>query len=81
VGLVRVVRGVDLARRIDAAVRRPSRTRFVDRELGALASADPRISVLRDTLSGYLESGLSAAGAATVLNVSDRTVAYRLPNV
>jgi hypothetical protein len=55
--------------------------RFVDRELGPLTSADPRISVLRDTLSGYLDSGLSAAAAATVLNVSDRTVAYRLRNV
>jgi sugar diacid utilization regulator len=37
--------------------------------------------VLRETLGHYLQSGLNAAAAATVLNVSDRTVAYRMHGV
>ncbi len=52
--------------------------RFVERELGPLMDQDPRTCVLRDTLGTYLESGLNAAATAVVLNVSDRTVAYRI---
>ena len=55
--------------------------RFVERELGSLASRDPRISVLRDTLGSYLQSGFNAAAAAARLNVSDRTVAYRIHGI
>ena len=55
--------------------------RFVERELGSLASRDPRTSVLRDTLGSYLQSGFNAAAAAARLNVSDRTVAYRIHGI
>jgi hypothetical protein len=55
--------------------------RFVERELGPLTSPDPRTRVLLETLGSYLRSGLNAAATATVLNVSDRTVAYRLRGV
>jgi hypothetical protein len=55
--------------------------RFVDRELGPLTSQDPRTRVLRDTLGSYLQSGLNAAATAVVLNVSDRTIAYRVHGI
>ena len=55
--------------------------RFVERELGSLASRDPRTSVLRDTLGSYLQSGFNAAAAAARLNVSDRTIAYRIHGI
>jgi diguanylate cyclase with GGDEF domain/PucR-like helix-turn-helix protein len=55
--------------------------RFVARELGPLASPDPRTRVLLETLGSYLRSGLNAAATAAVLNVSDRTVAYRVHGV
>ena len=55
--------------------------RFVERELGSLASQDPRTIVLRDTLESYLQSGFNAAATAAVLNVSDRTVAYRIHGI
>jgi GGDEF-like domain/PucR C-terminal helix-turn-helix domain len=55
--------------------------RFVERELGPLTAPDPRTRVLRDTLGSYLESGLNAAATAVVLNVSDRTIAYRMRSV
>ena len=55
--------------------------RFVERELGSLASQDPRTSVLRDTLGSYLQSGFNAAAAAARLNVSDRTIAYRIHGI
>jgi hypothetical protein len=55
--------------------------RFVARELGPLTSPDPRARVLRDTLGGYLRSGLNAAAAAALLNVSDRTIAYRMHSI
>jgi GGDEF-like domain/PucR C-terminal helix-turn-helix domain len=55
--------------------------RFVARELGPLTSQDPRTRVLRDTLRGYLRSGLNAAAAAALLNVSDRTIAYRIRSI
>ncbi|HEY2791531.1 MAG TPA: helix-turn-helix domain-containing protein [Micromonosporaceae bacterium] len=58
-----------------------SARRFVEHELGSLAAADPRNRVLRDTLGCYLQSGLNAAAAATLLNVSDRTIAYRIRSV
>jgi hypothetical protein len=55
--------------------------RFVERELGPLTSPDPRNRVLLETLGGYLRSGLNAAAAAVLPNVSDRTVAYRVHGV
>ncbi len=55
--------------------------RFVERELGSLATRDPRTSVLRDTLESYLRAGFNAAATAAELNVSDRTVAYRIHGV
>jgi DNA-binding PucR family transcriptional regulator len=55
--------------------------RFVERELGPLTAPDQRTRVLRDTLGSYLESGLNAAATATVLNVSDRTIAYRIHSI
>jgi DNA-binding PucR family transcriptional regulator len=54
---------------------------FVDRELGPLAASDTRSRLLRETLAGYLRSGLNAAATAVVLHVSDRTVAYRIRGV
>jgi hypothetical protein len=55
--------------------------RFVECELGPLTAADRRTRVLCETLGGYLDCGLNAAAAAAVLNVSDRTVAYRIHGV
>ena len=59
----------------------PAARGFVERELGPLASQDPRTRVLRDTLGSYLRSGLNAAATAAVLHVSDRTVAYRIHSI
>ena len=55
--------------------------RFVARELGPLAEDQARTAVLRETLSSYLQCGLNAASTAAVLDVSDRTVAYRIRGV
>jgi hypothetical protein len=55
--------------------------RFVEHELGPLVSNDPRTCVLRETLSSYLRSGLNAAATAAMLNVSDRTIAYRIHGI
>ena len=55
--------------------------RFVRHELGPLTSEDARTGVLRDTLGSYLQSGLNAAATAAVLNVSDRTIAYRIHGI
>jgi hypothetical protein len=55
--------------------------RFVERELGPLTSQDPRTRVLRETLGSYLRSGLNAATTAAQLNVSDRTIAYRIHGI
>jgi len=55
--------------------------RLVEHELGPLTSPDPRTCVLRDTLASYLRSGLNAASAAAALNVSDRTIAYRIHGI
>jgi sugar diacid utilization regulator len=49
--------------------------------LGPLTSEDARTCVLRDTLGNYLQSGLNAAATAAVLNVSDRTIAYRIHGI
>ena len=54
---------------------------FVQRELGALAASDARSRLLRETLGSYLRSGLNAAATATVLHVSDRTIAYRIRGI
>ncbi len=55
--------------------------RFAERELGPLTSQDRRTRALRDTLVSYLQSGLNAVAAAAVLNVSDRTIAYRIHGI
>lgn len=55
--------------------------RFVERELGPMMSPDPRTHVLRETLTSYLQNGLNAVATAAMLNVSDRTVAYRIHSI
>ena len=55
--------------------------RFVEHELGPLVANDARTCVLRETLGSYLRSGLNAAATAAVLNVSDRTIAYRIHGI
>ena len=55
--------------------------RFTERELGPLAAADAKTRVLLDTLYRYLQSGFNAAATAAVINVSDRTVAYRVRGI
>jgi sugar diacid utilization regulator len=55
--------------------------RFVERELGPLTAPDARTRLLCETLATYLGCGLSAVATATALNVSDRTVAYRIHRV
>jgi hypothetical protein len=52
--------------------------RFVDHELGPLAEDDERAAKLRTTLDAYLRTGQNASAAAALLNVNDRTVAYRI---
>lgn len=52
--------------------------RFVQRELGALAESGERNERLRSTMSAYLSAGHNAANAGAALNITDRTVAYRL---
>jgi hypothetical protein len=55
--------------------------RFVERELGPLASGEARNRILCETLGTYLQSGCNAAAAAAVLQISDRTVAYRIHGI
>ncbi|MFT4035863.1 MAG: helix-turn-helix domain-containing protein [Patulibacter sp.] len=50
---------------------------FVATELGPLLDDEPRVVVLRDTLDAYFAAG-SAAAAAALLDVSERTIVYRL---
>ena len=52
--------------------------RLVDHELGPLADDDERAAKLRTTLDAYLRTGQNASAAAAMLNVNDRTVAYRI---
>jgi DNA-binding PucR family transcriptional regulator len=52
--------------------------RFINHELGPLAEESERSEKLRLTLEAYLRTGMNASAAAAVLNVSDRTVAYRI---
>lgn len=52
--------------------------RFVERELGPLAVSGERNDRLRETIAAYLDSGHKAATAGVQLNITDRTVAYRL---
>jgi hypothetical protein len=52
--------------------------RLVDHELGPLAEDDERAAKLRTTLEAYLRTGQNASAAAAMLNVNDRTVAYRI---
>lgn len=51
---------------------------FVARELGPLAADDARAAALRETLEAYFAAGNSASGAASTLNVHERTVSYRV---
>jgi sugar diacid utilization regulator len=55
--------------------------RFAERELGPLAAPDTKIQTLRDTLYSYLQCGFNAAATAAAIDVSDRTVAYRIHGV
>jgi hypothetical protein len=68
---------------LEATLLCDSRTarRFVERELGPLTAQDARTRVLRETLASYLQSGLNAAATAATLNISDRTVAYRMHGI
>lgn len=50
---------------------------FVEAEMGELAQPDARTTAVRDTVSEYFASR-GAAAAAERLNVSERTVTYRL---
>lgn len=51
---------------------------FVERELGPLAVSGERNRRLRETIAAYLNTGHNAATAGAQLNITDRTVAYRL---
>jgi DNA-binding PucR family transcriptional regulator len=55
--------------------------RLVERELETINGADERSSKLRCTLEAYLNTGCNAAAAAAMLNVNDRTVAYRIRTI
>ena len=55
--------------------------RFAERELGPLVAPDAKTRALRDTLYSYLQCGFNAAATAAVINVSDRTVAYRIHSI
>jgi hypothetical protein len=55
--------------------------RLVEHELGALAEDDERAAKLRTTLDAYLRTGQNAAAAAAMLNVNDRTIAYRIRGI
>jgi DNA-binding PucR family transcriptional regulator len=50
---------------------------FVEAEMGELARPDSRTAAVRETVSEYFAAG-GAAAAAERLNVSERTVTYRL---
>lgn len=52
--------------------------RFVQRELGPMARPGERNERLRSTMRAYLSAGHNAANAGAALNITDRTVAYRL---
>lgn len=51
---------------------------FVVEELGELAGDGPKATLLRETLSAYFAAGQNAAAAAAALQITDRTVAYRV---
>ncbi|MEU6264630.1 PucR family transcriptional regulator [Saccharopolyspora shandongensis] len=53
-------------------------SRMVDRELGALATADKSAGLIRETLLAYLEYGLRLEATAQRLFVHKNTVRYRL---
>jgi len=55
--------------------------RFVAHELGPLAGGDERASSHRATLEAYLGTGMNASAASAVLDVSDRTIAYRISRI
>ncbi len=55
--------------------------RLVEHELGPLAEDDERAAKLRTTLDAYLRAGQNASAAGAMLNVNDRTVAYRIRGI
>jgi PucR C-terminal helix-turn-helix domain/GGDEF-like domain len=55
--------------------------RLVEHELGPLADDDERAAKLRTTLDAYLRTGQNASAAAALLNVNDRTIAYRIRGI
>ncbi|GAB2527553.1 PucR family transcriptional regulator [Nocardia heshunensis] len=54
---------------------------LVDRELGALAAADPQSARLRETLHAYLRVRRSPDAAAKLLGVHKNTVRYRIQRI
>src|SRR3954463_13635519 len=68
---------------LEAALLIDERTarRLVEHELGPLAGDDERAAKLRTTLDAYLRTGQNASAAAAILNVNDRTVAYRIRGI
>jgi DNA-binding PucR family transcriptional regulator len=55
--------------------------RMIERELAEINGIDDRSCKLRSTLEAYLSTGSNASAAAAILNVSDRTVAYRIRTI
>lgn len=51
---------------------------FVRRELSGLASAEPRVVEIRETVRLYLTSGNSRLAVATALHLAPNTIAYRV---
>jgi hypothetical protein len=76
--------GLSIARYRDVALEafalreRDEAARMVAVALGPLDADEPTAERGRETLRAYLSSGQSAAAAAAVLGVSDRTAAYRV---
>ncbi|WP_188710619.1 helix-turn-helix domain-containing protein [Microbacterium faecale] len=52
--------------------------RFVRRELGGLASTEPRVVEIRETVRLYLSSGNSRLAVANALHLAPNTIAYRV---
>jgi len=71
----------DVALEALALADEPAARRFMERELGELATPSPRTTILRTTLLAYLEAAQNASSAAAALGVHDRTVSYRLRGI
>lgn len=77
-----VTRYRDVAVEALAAADEAAARDFVAFWMGPLAApGDPRMDVLRRTLSAYFAAGQNALAAAARLGVNDRTVAYRLRTI